>query len=145
MTETALAKKETIKYAFTVTLKPQCFKKDARAQFEGTADAIEEILCGLGYNVTCVAELTKNYNIHFHGIITFTKFSFYVNYQKLFVDKFRNNKVFGFVNIKQMEDESGWIEYISKDFQTTFKSIYKEPIIVDTLGIFDRNLYKFQF
>lgn len=129
----------SVKYAFTVTLKPNMYRHAAEKQYEDTYKSLFKNLEMLG-KVTIVAEITKNYNIHYHGIIRFAMcFTKHTNLMKAFVDSFRTTKSYGFVNIKQIIDEPGWIDYISKSLPDTMESIKWRPIVIDQLDIFNES------
>lgn len=123
----------SVRYSFTITLKPILYKNKADAQYFETYDKLCNILSQMGKYVL-VAETTKAYNIHYHGTMEFNIMR--PNLRKYFVDSFRNSKIFGFVNIKQIDDEPGWCEYISKDFEE-FRKINLRAIIKDDLDYFD--------
>lgn len=126
-------------YAFTVTLKPVLFRYNADEQVRKTASELETYINGMSSEFTLVAELTKNANVHYHGIIKFP-INRITNINKYWKDKFRNHKLFGFVDIKVMDDEDGWIDYISKDFVETNNSLCF-PIISDSLASFPLGVF----
>lgn len=118
-------------YAFTLTLKPKFFVSTAEKQYDETINIVKHELNRLG-NYTVIAEFTKNYNVHYHGIISFPLMG-KKNLMKLFSDHFRNHKQIGFVNIKPLTDEKGWIEYICKGLKETRDTLKCEPVIYDGL------------
>ena len=124
---------ESVKYSFTVTLKPNLFKDSAEVQYDKTYLTLVKHLMSLSKQFSVVAELTKNYNIHYHGIIRFV--INHKNLMKRFVDSFRHNTCFGFVNIKQIVDEAGWVEYITKDIHSTRESISRPPVLMDYFNV----------
>lgn len=129
--------KVSVRYAFTVTLKPKrWFDWPAEEQYDATAMPLAEYLKTIGCKVTLVCELTKAYNVHYHGIITLPLVK-NANLMKRFVDSFRRSKDYGFVNIKPIDNEIGWIEYINKSLADTCKSINRRPIIIDKFNVFD--------
>lgn len=123
-------------YAFTVTLKPVLFKDIAEQQYDKTQEVLVNTLrnFALGRSYTIVAEMTKNCNIHYHGILK-CPLNKYKNVIKSFKDTFRHSKVFGFVDIKVMDDEDGWIEYITKELRTTHYELNRHPKIFDGLSV----------
>lgn len=130
----------SFKYSFTVTLKPIMYKKVATDQYDATSQEVLTKLLGLSYmspdgkfDLTLVSELTKNYNIHYHGIIKMPLRNSKIHCMKRFTDEFRNSKQLGFVNIKQIDDEPGWIDYISKDLHSTKIHVGRPPVIFDGL------------
>lgn len=125
--------KESVKYSFTVTLQPKWFKFTATEQYDMTFTPLYQILSSLSARFGCIAELTKAFNIHYHGVITFNLDENNKLYMKAFNDAFRKSLFFGFVNIKQITDEQGWINYLKKDLLDTKKLINRPPIINDWL------------
>lgn len=136
------------RYAFTVTLNPRMFRDNAEVQYDNVAEIANVKVSSIANKYTMVCELTKNCNIHFHGICDFQLGP--VNLIKRFYDYFRckcKNRyqckcTLGFVNIKVIEDENGWIEYIKKDLKTTYDSICRSPIIHDGLNVFETGLFE---
>lgn len=127
---------ESVKYSFTITLKPNLFQYKAEEQYDKSYLTLVKHLMTLSKKFSVVAELTKNYNIHYHGIITFTLHEKQKsNFMKKFTDSFRKNTCFGFVNIKQITDEQGWINYITKDLKITRESICRPPVLIDSFNI----------
>lgn len=128
----------SVKYFFTVTLKPICFRDDAITQYNKYAPMLDNLLIQSGLDVTFVAELTKSHNIHFHGIIRYD-----LRLVPRPVDKFHNtfrkHKHFGFVNISQIEDYQKVVDYMSKDLDKTANEIglILRPIYKDDFGIFE--------
>lgn len=128
----------TWEYAFTVTLRPIMFKTVAEVQFDNSYNDVCDILDKYKIKYTLVAELTKSFNIHYHGVCSFP-INLSNNVMKWFHDKFRNLKKLGFVNIKVMEDR-GWIEYIFKNLKETKEGINRRPIIKDMFEYADVDL-----
>jgi len=129
--------KTSVLYAFTVTLKPKpYFLLMAEDQYDDTAMPLAEHLRAIGLKFTLVSELTKNFNIHYHGIITLP-LGKDVNVRKKFVDSFRRSKLFGFVKIDQITNEEGWIDYIGKSLDEVYNAIHRRPIIKDDFEIFE--------
>lgn len=130
-----MPEKWSCKFFFTVTLRPNLYKDIAEEQYDLTAERLlnhikEDYPCCV--KTTIVAELTKNMNIHYHGIIMFDLNEVrFKNLSKYFIDSFRDNKKFGFVNISQIEDEKKVLDYVSKSIQDTALSIGKKVILID--------------
>lgn len=132
----AIRDKYSVQYAFTVTLKPKkWFVKPAEEQYDGTSMPLAEFLKSISHRVTLVTELTKNFCVHYHGVIDFRILED-INLRKRFHDAFRTSKDFGYVNIKQIDDLDGWIEYINKSLADTSKAINRRPIIIDEHNTF---------
>lgn len=143
------AVKYSVLYAFTVTLLPRIYKKEPEVQFYETSELLRDKLKIVSNNrLTLVGEITKNYNIHYHGFIQFPIVARQDN-MKFFHKLFRTDKVFGFVQIKQCTDDHGWQEYISKDIHRTSEVLPGiKPIICDSLMYFteeQRMLYSREF
>lgn len=136
------------RYAFTVTLKPSQFNKNAEDQYDDCIKDIESKLTSVCAHVTVVAELTKNCNIHFHGIADFDLNhpnlikKFHDHFRCRCLNKYKCKCKFGFVNIKQMDNENGWVEYIRKDLKTTYEAIARRPIIKDDFNIFPLSIFE---
>lgn len=127
-------------YAFTLTLKPKLFTKIAEEQYDISYYHAYLSLLKLTSKVTLVAELTKNANIHYHGVIQFP-INKYRNINKMFKDTYRNDKLIGFVDIKVMVDEPGWKEYLNKDIEGFKQTMLRPPVIVDTHDFFPKNTF----
>lgn len=121
---------ESIKYAFTITLKPSMYKYTSEEQYDKTYMLTFKHLKSRCLRLTMVAEHTKAFNLHYHGIITLTV-NKHQNIVKKFVDSFRNHPFIGFVNVKPMENEQGWIDYIKKDLVCTKSALGRPPLISD--------------
>lgn len=131
---------QSVRYAATITLKPRMYQYKAEQQYDMTyPDLIKHLECNGFTEYTIIAELTKNYNIHYHMTITFKNIK--LNNMKKFVDTFRKSQVFGFVNIKQIDDEPGWQEYISKQFEEFKQSTDRRPVIKDKFNYYDETIY----
>lgn len=117
----------TFLYSFTITLLPILYKETSDIQYDKTVYLLKEYLSSLK-DLTLVAEQTKNYNIHYHGCARLPIVG-KKNSVKTFVDQFRKSKQFGFINVKQIEDENGWLKYIFKDVHTTYTDTGRPPIV----------------
>lgn len=132
---------QSFKYALTITLKPIMFKsKDATDQFDATYKSLLLFLYQVCNQITLVAELTKNSNIHYHSIITFKRAHDIAYQRKLLNDMFRKSKEIGYLCLKQIEDEPGWIEYISKELKSTTYCCLIRPIVKDDFNIFSETI-----
>lgn len=118
--------------AVTVTLKQLHRKLDAEGQYDKTKSKILELLrcC----KATIVAELTTNYDIHYHAIVSIPNRSLR-NKEPLrwLKDRFRSD--FGFTCIKQVDDYHGWVGYLMKDIVETRKVV--EPILRDDYEVYN--------
>lgn len=122
-----MATYRSVLYSFTVTLKPVMYKFKPQTQYDKTYIDLAKLLKSLNCKLTMICEYTKNYNIHYHGVIQFLSKS--KDHMKDFYDVFRIVKSFyGFVNIKQIDDLDGWKSYISKELNDFHD---RRPIIID--------------
>lgn len=130
--------KTTYKYALTVTLKPNLYRYKAEQQYDTTyIKLIDKLNILSSSKKLVVAELTNSANIHYHCMLIFP-LGIAKCYQKYIIDGFRNMKEFGFVCVKQITDEQGWIEYLTKNLKETQMAIQRPPIIID-----EENLLKY--
>lgn len=121
---------QSVKYSFTLTLRPKLYDSTLDVQYDVTSTELVNRLKCLPSRVTVIAEITKyNCNIHYHGMIQFLIRSkdHIVDFHNLF----RKSKIFGFKNIKQVDDERGWLEYISKELKRTKDIVGRPPILID--------------
>lgn len=121
----------SVDYALTITLKPLMYKEDAEEQYRQTALNISKLFpkCKL----TLIAELTQQYNIHYHGIISVPS-TLSSQPRKYVFDKIRKYSKLGKTTVDQVDDYEGWVVYLNKDLQETSKTVY--PIIRDDYNIF---------
>lgn len=130
----ATSSKTTFRYAFTLTLKPVMYKYTSEEQYDKTYLLAFKHVRSRCVDLTMVAEHTKAFNIHYHGMLKFP-WQAGCDPRKKFVDSFRNHPFIGFVNIKQIEDEPGWIDYIKKDLKQTRDMLNRPPIIADDFTV----------
>lgn len=115
-------------FSFTVTLKPCMYRYEPEEQYDRTYKDLV-ILCRLmSNNFTIVAEVTKNCNLHYHGIIE-------LHHKKKWYSTFRKSDIFGFTTCREQYDDK-WNEYISKSLKETYETILRRPIIKDSYNIF---------
>lgn len=119
---------KSIDYGITVTIRPKWYKMLPEDQFDLTVAEITGKLNGYQCKYTLIAEFTKSYNIHFHGILHFTEKQ--KDYIRLLYDIFRNSRYVGFIMVKPVDNYNEWIEYITKDIKETYKTlICRHPVI----------------
>lgn len=122
--------------ALTVTLRSSHKRLDAEGQYVLTKEKLLQKLSNC--KLTLIAELTSNYDVHYHGIL------------RIPIDKCKNKhplryikdvlrSEFGFTCVKEVDSYAGWVEYLQKDIEETSKVIY--PILKDDYDIFDKRLY----
>lgn len=132
---------KSVTYAFTVTLHPKLYTKSIQEQYDSTYLELAKRLKCLPAKVELIAEITPmNKNIHYHGMIQFLAKS--KDHILDFIDLFRQSKIFGYKNIKQIEDQPGWQEYIFKDILHTVTLLNRPAVILDEFDI--NNRYGFQ-
>lgn len=120
----------SVKYAFTITLHPSMYKLPIDEQYDQTYLELITRLKSLPTKVCLIAEITQyNYNVHYHGTMQFIVKS--KDHQLDFINLFRQSKIFGFKNIKQVDDEDGWKSYIIKDLDKTRILLCRPPVIID--------------
>lgn len=127
----------SVEYAYTLTLKPKAFAQEPEDQYDKTSAHASARLKTLSDQFTLIAELTKNYNIHYHGIIKFPLSK--KNLMKEFYKCFRTDLIIGYVNIRQIDDKPKWLEYISKDLSKTKEVIGRRPLVYDSMDNYDVN------
>lgn len=128
--------KESCKFAITITLLPRWYRDTATDQYDLSYLHVCKLVAGLTVKFTLIAELTNSFNVHYHGVVTMPN---YGNCRKRFVDAFRRSKLFGFVNIKAVDNEEGWFDYIRKSIEATKEDLGRPPIINDDFNIFDNS------
>lgn len=129
-------------YFFTVTLLPIMYKKDIDKQYDDTANELYVSLKILSEKITLVAELSRNFNVHYHGIIRLD------GSKRKFVNMFRGDKKFGFVNLSLIKSAEKVYAYISKDIKISTEELGRRVIIHDDYNVFstrDRMLYGCSF
>lgn len=123
------------RYAFTITLSGLLRRKHSIEQYDVIAEHVHEILFRLAFKHTLVAELTKNADIHFHGLLEapgmcLTQVSYVMK------NRLRRCKYIGFSCIKLCDDEDGWILYMRKSFDEFCKLVNRRPIIYDGMNLY---------
>lgn len=137
----------SVKYAFTITLQPKLYKYKPDEQYDKSYMHIAKQLKALNTRVDLVAECTKSYNLHMHGILQFINYKPKSNLMLMFHNLFRNDPIVGFVNIRQIDDEIKWLDYIMKDVNVTVELISRPPMILNEINTNNKyiNLEKFPF
>lgn len=127
--------KHTQQYAITLTLHPKVRKMNAEEQYEEYAHQCVSELKRLFSNckLTLICEMTKTFDIHFHGVISFDMATLRSNQNvpKMFRDSFRNHKYIGFVLLKVIDNQSVWNEYIMKSLKDFEKDTGKFPLLIN--------------
>lgn len=120
-----------MKYEVTLTLKPQWYQFPPQEQFRKALPYLEDIL--KPYEVSMVAELTGEHNVHFHGILELKD----LMEKNTFLNKFRGSrsKLFGRKTCSQVKFEDSYKKYMKKNLEET-KQIIRDPIVKDFFGVF---------
>jgi len=128
----------TVEHAFTITLNPKYYNLNATEQYDISEGTVLRRLNDISDMHLIVAEYTKSFNIHYHGIIKFRliKGKSQEYYYKQFHDVFRNIQIFGHKNIKPVSDNGGWLDYMRKDLKGFKELVNREPIISDSFNYF---------
>lgn len=123
----------SVDYAITVTLAPKIYRASPPIQYRETIIELTSILLKLGEFVI-VPEVTKNYNVHYHIIckIPLSDKRKRKGAEYYIRNAFRNTKFFGFINIKQCDDVSGWEEYMFKDLPDTITLLNLDESFLST-------------
>jgi len=132
----------SLEYAITVTLKPVMYRHAAEIQFSQTYEVLLKHLRTFTPRITLLAELTKDFNVHYHGLIQFSKDDVlrYHNLAKRFKDSFRKSKVFGHIVIVMAHDLPGWKEYCTKDLEETYRLLGTGPVFIDYFNYVENTL-----
>lgn len=125
-----------MRFAITVTLHKKCFDMPAEWQFDHYTDAVKDMFSVFKFKYTMVTELTQASNIHYHALVEAPNYCEDVLRKKL-NDYTRKNKTIGFICVKQVTDEPGWVDYIVKDLSKTYRLISRDPLIRDDLRVCD--------
>lgn len=134
---------KSVRYAYTITLLPKLYKLKPEEQYDKTYIEVVKTLKALNSTICTVAELTKNYNIHYHGVLQYSFCDKKEDLMKKFYDIFRGHDKFGYVNIKQITDEPKWLEYMSKEIEGTECQINRKPIIIDEFDYYKKGMEEY--
>lgn len=127
-------------YSLTITLKPKLYSFNVEQQYDLAKPIITNLNLG---KMTCVAELTKLYNIHFHLLIERdTSMQCIglkgrpISFPHFVANKFRNSEIIGFHQLKTIKDKQGWIDYMGKDIAKTKEDVGRRIVLVDEFQIY---------
>lgn len=103
-------------YALTITLRPMLYKHVAYEQYRRSYVEVFDLFKRHGCEITLVTELTKQYNVHYHGIVQVPMIlcSKQPGAKTIF-DMLRQLKYIGHTVVDPITDEEGWNRYICKD------------------------------
>lgn len=139
---------ETGDYAITLTLSKLLMNKQMKTQYNKSVDSLKTYLFGKS---TFVIELTKDSNVHYHGIGKWESKGPIEEFVKprpeVFFNKLhkQNVKIFGSQKcFKKTDNYYGWVCYILKNVYETWTDFEKEvyPIVNDEYKVFEDILYK---
>lgn len=116
-------------YEFTVTLKPLMYKHKPAVQFRMTRDILYQILSP--HQSTCIAELTKTYNVHYHALVELED----LRQKVALVDRLRTFKEFGRFTLSQVIWEQSYKDYIIKNIAETKSILEQDPVVCDYFGL----------
>lgn len=118
-----------MKYEYTITLKPRMYRDPPQDQFNLTSKILIDVFTG--YKISCIAELTRDNNVHYHCMADFES----EECRNRFINRLRRySNMFGRRTWSQLINETAWINYLNKDKRHT-KEIIKDPIVCDHFGI----------
>lgn len=114
-------------YAITYTINPHYYKMLPEEQYDVGVNMIKALFAD--YKLTIIAEFTKAFNVHFHGII-------YSKTKRELYDLIRKNKILGFINVKPIENWEDWVMYITKNTIQTYKDFKcRHPVPINDYQI----------
>jgi len=118
-------------YALTITLKPCMYSRNCQEQYRIVTPHLEKILDG--FKCSMIAELTKENNIHYHGMAFFKD-----HFERdRYINRFRvNSRMFGKKDQDAVANEPEWVTYINKDLGVTWELLGKSPIVRDDFKVF---------
>lgn len=130
----------TIKYscdlAFTITLKPSEYRHTYEDQYKGTAYLLKSIFDSAGCKYSMVAELTKQYNVHYHGIMK-VPLERGRDSCKWFFDRLRKLSCIGRSECEQVMNYDKWTVYLAKDIKRDLDIV---TVLKDDYNILDISL-----
>jgi len=120
-----------MKYELCLTIKPVWYRLLPQEQHNIAVRLLEEV--HPEYQMSLVAELTGEHNVHYHGIVELAD----IPEKDLFLNKFRGalSKFFGRKTCSQLQFETSYKTYMRKDLDKT-RLIIKDPIVRDSFGVF---------
>lgn len=130
----------TMAFAITLTIRPKYFPLSLERQLDISEADILTFLSDMDSRGFIIAEITKNANIHYHGIIDMNLQNRYHQKIDLYIkDYFRYSNKIGFVCVKPITDEVRWSQYIMKDLNSTNAFLERNPIRFNSNGksVFD--------
>lgn len=120
---------EIAQYALTCTIQPFVRQLLAKEQYTLLHEYVVRELKKFCDQLTLVVELTKSYDLHFHGVITFPIGIW--NPGLYLRDALRKDPLIGFITLPLITDPLGWLTYISKSLLEVKTSIGEPPVLID--------------
>lgn len=133
-TETGI---RSVDYFLTLTLIPKLYALPCWEQYDVSAAYVVERLKATftGLKITLIAELTHDFNVHYHGIMSIDMPHTRKDIKHLFRNIWRHSKIIGFTKCEQVNDFNHVKDYVLKAHDHTIKNLDREPIVIDLYGI----------
>lgn len=127
-------------FAVTFTLLPKLYNHVCGHQYELSRDILYNALASVGFYCTLICEVTKQCNVHYHGIIASKGPALCEDKAKMLIKNcFRDSKVIGYqYRCNHLTDYGGWMEYITKDLRRTKEISMIDPIFKDEFKVFSK-------
>ena len=129
----------------TITIKPKLYKYNSITQLEMVNSSLYKLLFKHTDKYVCVAEHTKQANIHFHAIVSFVDTSRKIG----LINSLKNHKDIGFIKFdSEISNDIKCSEYMTKDLYENYKYFTsmkgKAPLYFMTNTIWDNlfNIFK---
>lgn len=119
-------------FAITVTFSRLLKKLSSQQQFDKTEDITS--FFRIFPKVTCIAELTKSSDIHYHAILQPSK-PMSLDQMNYFINNRSKQYGYGFCVTKLVDDYAGWTQYITKDISLTQSLLDRNPIKRDDYNL----------
>lgn len=100
----------------TVTLDPRYYKLTMREQYRKSFNKLNKLLSQFTIKHLLVCEMTKQANVHFHGIVKWEDESMS---QHFFFESLKRNEIYGRSESQIIKGDT--YSYITKDINTTYK------------------------
>lgn len=120
--ETAYKGYNSCTWSVTFTVRPELYQLPAFRQLSRTWGKLHDVLRMYTQSYVCVAELTKDDNVHYHTILQPSTLSPYS--LNLMRDSLKNSKSLGmcYINMNTIKNKGQWIKtynYITKEYDKT--------------------------
>lgn len=134
----------TIQYTLNITLSPHMYHKLAETQYDETVQIVKTLFKKYDPRMSIIVELTKQYNVHYHGIVDF-EYIKGIDYKKYIYDSFRNEihkRRLGRPFVIDVFDFHGWKDYIIKDLISTYNSLNRFPVVLDDFDLIPEGKFR---